>query len=41
MGTIIGSKVMWVISEGGDISAARPGDLIVKMGSKSKTVQRA
>lgn len=41
MGTIVGSKVMWVISEGGDTSAARPGDLVVKMGSKSKTVQRA
>jgi predicted metal-dependent peptidase len=42
MGAVVGTKVMWVISETGDISAARPGDLVVKMGPEApKTVHRA
>ena len=40
MGAVVGSKVMWIITETGDTSAARPGDLVVKMGSESKTVKR-
>lgn len=40
MGVVVGTKVMWVISESGDISAARPGDLVVKINSGSKTVKR-
>jgi predicted metal-dependent peptidase len=40
MGAVVGTKVMWVITETGDISAARPGDLVVKMNSKDKTVKR-
>lgn len=39
MGAIVGTKVMWVITESGDISAARSGDLVVKMG-KDKTVKK-
>ena len=41
MGAVVGTKVMWVITETGDISAARPGDLIVKMGKEDKAVRRA
>lgn len=41
MGAVVGTKVMWVITESGDISAARPGDLVVKMNQKDKTVKRA
>jgi len=41
MGAVVGTKVMWVITESGDTSAARPGDLIVKMGKESKSVKRA
>ena len=41
MGAVVGTKVMWVITESGDISAARPGDLIVKMGKEDKSVKRA
>jgi len=41
MGAVVGTKVMWVITESGDTSAARPGDLIVKMNQKDKTVRRA
>lgn len=40
MGAVVGTKVMWVITESGDISAARQGDLVVKMGKESKTVKR-
>jgi len=40
MGLVVGTKVMWVITETGDISAARPGDLVVKMSSKDKSVKR-
>lgn len=40
MGAVVGTKVMWVITETGDISAARPGDLVVKMGAKDKAVKR-
>lgn len=39
MGAIVGTKVMWVITESGDIFAARSGDLVVKMG-KDKTVKK-
>jgi len=41
MGAVVGTKVMWIITETGDMSAARPGDLVVKMGVKDKTVKRA
>jgi len=41
MGAVVGTKVMWIITETGDMSAARPGDLVVKMGAKDKTVKRA
>ena len=41
MGVIVGTKVMFLITETGDAGAARPGDLIVKMGPESKTVKRA
>lgn len=40
MGAVVGSKVMWIITETGDTSAARPGDLVVKMGKESKAVKR-
>ena len=40
MGAVVGSKVMWVITETGDTSAARPGDLVVKMGKEDKAVKR-
>ena len=40
MGAVVGTKVMWVITETGDMSAARPGDLVVKMGAESKTVKK-
>jgi predicted metal-dependent peptidase len=40
MGAVVGTKVMWIITETGDMSAARPGDLVVKMGSENKTVKR-
>ena len=39
MGAIVGTKVLWVITETGDIGAPRQGDLIVKMG-KDKAVKR-
>lgn len=39
MGAIVGTKVMWIITESGDIFAARSGDLVVKMG-KDKTVKK-
>lgn len=41
MGTVIGTKIMWIITETGDISAARPGDLVVKMDEKNKEIKRA
>ena len=40
MGAVVGPKVMWIITETGDISAARPGDLVVKMNQNDKTVKR-
>lgn len=40
MGAVVGTKVMWIITESGDMSAARPGDLVVKMSSKDKSVRR-
>ena len=39
MGAIVGTKVLWVITETGDIGAPRQGDLVVKMG-KDKSVKR-
>ena len=40
MGAVVGTKVMWVITEHGDMGSARPGDLVVKMGKESKNVKR-
>jgi predicted metal-dependent peptidase len=40
MGAVVGTKVMWVITETGDVGAPRQGDLVVKMG-KDKSVKRA
>lgn len=39
MGAIVGTKVLWVITENGDMGTPRPGDLCVKMG-KEKAVKR-
>lgn len=41
MGAVVGTKIMWIITENGDISAARPGDLVVKMDENNKAVKRA
>lgn len=41
MGAVVGTKVMWIITENGDMSAARPGDLVVKMGAPDKAIKRA
>jgi len=40
MGQIIGSKVIWVITEHGDMSSIRKGDLGVQMKSETKTFKR-
>ena len=40
MGAVVGTKIMWIITEFGDMSAARTGDLIVKMGKDNKTVKK-
>jgi len=40
MGAIVGTKVLWVITESGDIGAPRSGDLVVKMNQKDKSVKR-
>ena len=40
MGQVVGTKVMWVITEGGDPGAPRPGDLVVQM-KDAKKVKRA
>ena len=39
MGAIVGTKVLWVITESGDASNTRPGDLVAKMGP-DKTIKR-
>jgi hypothetical protein len=39
MGAIVGTKVLWVITENGDASNTRPGDLVTKMGAE-KAVKR-
>jgi predicted metal-dependent peptidase len=41
MGAIVGTRVLWVITEHGDAGAPRPGDLVVKMGKEDKSVKRA
>jgi len=40
MGAIVGTKVLWIITESGDIGAPRSGDLVVKMNQKDKSVKR-
>lgn len=40
MGAVVGTKVMFLITETGDKGAARPGDLVVQIG-REKSVQRA
>ncbi len=39
MGQILGAKVLWLITPGGDASAARPGDFLVQM-KKDKQAKR-
>ena len=39
MGAIVGTKVLWVITENGDATNTRPGDLVAKMGAE-KAVKR-
>jgi predicted metal-dependent peptidase len=41
MGAIVGTRVLWVITEHGDAGAPRPSDLVVKMGKEDKSVKRA
>lgn len=40
MGQILGSRVCWVITEGGTMDAVRPGDLAVKMKTQDKRFKR-
>lgn len=40
MGAIVGTKVMWVITEHGDMGTPRPGDLVVQMTSKEGVKRR-
>ena len=40
MGAVVGTRVLWVITEHGDAGAPRPGDLVVKMGKEDKNVKR-
>lgn len=37
---VVGTKLLWVISSTGDISAATPGSFVVKMGSGNKQFKR-
>jgi hypothetical protein len=39
MNSIVGTKVLWLITEDGTMEAPRPGDLAVKM-DKPKSVKR-